>query len=447
MYRNAVVLIVSLLAAAIARAADDPKALIERARRATRDTNGLQTSPASYEHSRGILKNRAGGVVATVIARGYDQSGGRSRIEMEKDMAGTRYSLLAILNGKKGWLRPFGAAELTELSEQEMAKRRASVYHDEVVALRGLLEDKRFTLTALGESKALGKTVLGVKVSCKGQEDTFLYFDKATGLLARSHNRVRFPNSDELEQLDIFYLDYRALDTGAEQTAILKKAGREATGPALIAFLRKQTPPRAEREKAKKLVKKLGDDTFVVREQASKDLVGLGVAAVPSLEEASRSADAEVRRRAQTCLKRIRKRAGENVTIAAVHLLALRRPAGAAQALLDLLPTASAPVAREVRAALYHLGAGGGKPDPVLVAALKDRDPARRAAAAAALGKDGGVYARLPNRRIFRPGLLWPHKTLAHIGERRTVEWEVMEQRFYNRFDDSLFTPSTPNKP
>jgi HEAT repeat protein len=164
------------------------------------------------------------------------------------------------------------------------------------------------------------------------------------------------------------------------------------------------------------------------------------LAAVPALQKAVRSTDPEIRRRARVALKRIQQKFSPATTIAAVHLLALQRPAGAASALLDYLPTAPEAVAREVRAALYHLGNGGSRPDPVLLATLKDANPARRAAAEAALGKDGGAYARLPNRRVFRPEVRRPRKVIVLLDKGTTrLELQVQEQRFYNRFDDKLF--------
>jgi hypothetical protein len=56
MYRVALVLIISLLGVDTARAADDPKALIERARRATGDTCAPKSSAAIFLRARGTLK-------------------------------------------------------------------------------------------------------------------------------------------------------------------------------------------------------------------------------------------------------------------------------------------------------------------------------------------------------------------------------------------------------
>src|SRR5262245_8454404 len=53
----------------------------------------------------------------------------------------------------------------------------------------------------------------------------------------------------------------------------------------------------AMKEKIKGLVKQLGDDDFVVRENASKKLEEIGRPAVPFLREALKAGDLEVRMR------------------------------------------------------------------------------------------------------------------------------------------------------
>src|SRR5260370_18534323 len=55
-------------------------------------------------------------------------------------------------------------------------------------------------------------------------------------------------------------------------------------------------------QKCAPLIRRLGDESFAVREKASQDLVALGEAAVPSLEKAQKSSDLEVARRAERCL-------------------------------------------------------------------------------------------------------------------------------------------------
>src|SRR5439155_24686324 len=130
----------------------------------------------------------------------------------------------------------------------------------------------------------------------------------------------------------------------------LKDAKLSTDGPALLDFFRKQTLKDADRDKIQALVRQLGDDSFDVREKASAGLVALGNGARPFLEKALGDPDLEVSRRAQDCLRLIIENgSGIAVPSAAARLLALRKPAGAAEVLLAYLAsTTNDAVADEV---------------------------------------------------------------------------------------------------
>src|SRR5262249_25329950 len=161
----------------------------------------------------------------------------------------------------------------------------------------------------------------------------------------------------------------------------------------------------ASEDRVKELIKQLGADDFKTREQAAVALVELGPAAVPHLKRSAKDPDLEVAKRAQACLEKIGDREADRLVSPAIRLVGLRRPDGAVEALLDVLArTRDEEVQREALAALVMLADAGGKPDPALAKALEDRDPARRAAAEAVLGKDGGAYLKKPGRRLVLTG-------------------------------------------
>src|SRR5206468_2882696 len=75
---------------------------------------------------------------------------------------------------------------------------------------------------------------------------------------------------------------------------------------------------------------------------------------------------------------------------AAARLLAKSKPDGAAAALLAYLPFAGDPrLEEEIRTALGAVAAVKGRPADVVVKALEDKVPLRRAAAAEALARAG----------------------------------------------------------
>lgn len=77
--------------------------------------------------------------------------------------------------------------------------------------------------------------------------------------------------------------------------------------PALFAVLLFAHGPLAAAETPDTLVSRLGDDSFVVREAAMRDLAALGEPALPAVERAMSSADSEIRWRAEMIRAMIRR--------------------------------------------------------------------------------------------------------------------------------------------
>ena len=157
-------------------------------------------------------------------------------------------------------------------------------------------------------------------------------------------------------------------------------------GAAALAEIRKRTLTDADREKGMKLLEQLGDDDFPVREKATNEFKRLGASMVPVLRTAIKHEDLEIRRRVRECLEAIEQDKNTPLPLTAPRVVAVRKPAGAAEAMLAYLPfIEDETTADEIQTALTALGAAEGKPDPALLRALTDKVPVRRAAAAAAL--------------------------------------------------------------
>ncbi len=176
----------------------------------------------------------------------------------------------------------------------------------------------------------------------------------------------------------------------AQDEKLLRDAHVSPDGPALLDFFRARTLTDAQKAGLGELIEKLGDDAFDVREKASADLVRAGRLAVPLLRPALHARDAEIARRAADCLRAIERGDDLALTAAAARVLAARRPDGAVEVLLAYLPAAPDEATEEaVVAALGATGLRDGKAHAALVAALKDREPARRAAAASVVARAG----------------------------------------------------------
>src|SRR5947207_5437014 len=170
----------------------------------------------------------------------------------------------------------------------------------------------------------------------------------------------------------------------------LKAAFQATDGPALLTFFHTRTVGHAEPAKLRALVTQLSDPA--AGDNAARELVALGPVAIPWLRQAAKDVDdSATAPRAAHCLHALEGSSGANVPASAARLLALAKPAGAAEALLAYLPFADDDsVVGEVQTALTALAFRDGKPDDVLVHALGDPLPLRRQVAAEVLCQAGG---------------------------------------------------------
>jgi HEAT repeat protein len=197
----------------------------------------------------------------------------------------------------------------------------------------------------------------------------------------------------------------RSEGTGAESLAadeaLLKANGVAGSEAGLLEFLRRRTLAESDEQQVRQLVQLLGASAHRVRDDASRKLAVRGTPALPFLEQALGSTDLETARRARLCIEAIQSGPGPALPAAAVRLLARAgearqanpttgSPGPALLALLNYVPFADdASVEEEVVNALTVLSVREARVDPVLIAALHDRLPARRAAAAYVLGRVG----------------------------------------------------------
>ncbi|HZT83370.1 MAG TPA: HEAT repeat domain-containing protein, partial [Gemmataceae bacterium] len=150
-----------------------------------------------------------------------------------------------------------------------------------------------------------------------------------------------------------------------------------------------------------------------------------GPSALPFLRAALRDPDAEVSHRARRCLEKIEPRSDLPLALAAARLLAVRRPADAAPVLLAYLPAADdESLQEEVLRALAAAGLRDGTPDPAVIDALSDKDPARRAAAASVAARGKAEHRKAAARLLGDPDAAVRYRAaaaLARAGDKRAV--------------------------
>jgi hypothetical protein len=143
----------------------------------------------------------------------------------------------------------------------------------------------------------------------------------------------------------------------------LKDTGIAADDEGLLEYLRGLAPSPEERREIKALIGHLGSDDFHRREEASRRLTALAGIARTELEEASRSKDLEVARRAGAVLADHEAGAAqrEGVLLAVLREVARRKTRGAIPLLLDAPPVWERPRLRD--AAEWALAAAGRPAD------------------------------------------------------------------------------------
>jgi HEAT repeat protein len=169
--------------------------------------------------------------------------------------------------------------------------------------------------------------------------------------------------------------------TTDEQT--LRAAGLGTDDSALLQFFEDRARPTADEDKLLDLARKLGDASAEVRAKTAAQFIARGAAAVPALRYICNDLnDPVAAEHAQQCLEWLEGARRGEAPIAAARLLAVRKPHGAAAALLTFLPFAEdATVFDGIKAALISLACSENKAEPALVKALQDPLPLRRAIA------------------------------------------------------------------
>lgn len=234
-------------------------------------------------------------------------------------------------------------------------------------------------------------------------------------------------------------------------------------GDALLAVVREHTLTPELRRKVKKLIAKLGDDAYAVREDADNELHRLGRIALPQLRELlepKSGMDLEVISRAKWLVERIEHEPSRTLPGAAVRLLALRKPPGAAEALLGYLPLAEdVNLTDDVKKSLALLAIRGGKLDAALARALSDDLPQVRTVVAEALIQGGSKEGRDAVRTLLKDKLpnvrMRVALALVAVGEREAVPvlidlLPVVPDQQIGQVEDALYqlagesAPETP---
>jgi hypothetical protein len=168
----------------ISRAQDEPKAILEKAIKAHGGAEKLGKLKAVQAKSKGTIQLLGGLDFTQEMTTSFD---GKFKEVMNLEANGQKINVVTVYNGQKASLTVNGMDQ--QLPEKVMDELKEASYAIKAARMVPLLTDPMYMLSALAETKVNDKPVVGVKVSSKGHRDINLYFDKDTGLLAKTESR------------------------------------------------------------------------------------------------------------------------------------------------------------------------------------------------------------------------------------------------------------------
>jgi hypothetical protein len=359
------------------------------------------------------------------------------KVDIRFDQTFATTAAIEILDNNRGWdytAEIGGTGAYRPVTKEELAQMKNQAYFELVSSLVPLLRDKGYRFEVLPAGTGSSSDVTGIKVKSSGHPDVVLSFSKKTALLAARAIALKNDGHMTEDRLD----DYQEVNPTAQDAEALRSANISTEPAALLDYLAKQCLAESERSEIGSIIKRLGDNSFDVRQKAKKELVAKGQAAVPELRRATASRDQEIAASARECLGELEKSPDAPALPAVLRMIADAKPAGAAKVLLKYLPSApNDAIAAQVEAALAVVGFRDGKPDPALESALKDKDSTRREVAEKLISSGGRTTAA--DSLLLLRGVLFPRKETVYEDGAKQMELEITEIKFYDRLDPKEF--------
>lgn len=208
--RPALPLAILLLASPLANADDaaDATAIVEKAIKAQGSKPDDKSQGQTWKDKG---KFTGGGFEMTYTGEFAFQGPDKYRFTVNGEAGGMKFTFSAAVNGAKAWQASMGTVE--EVKDEKLQYMIEQAYTLHVVSLLPLVADKDYKLATAGEKDVAGKKAVGVKVTRDKKPDVTLYFDKASGLLAKSETKVKdeFQGWKEVPE-EVLYSDYKDAD-------------------------------------------------------------------------------------------------------------------------------------------------------------------------------------------------------------------------------------------
>lgn len=172
----------------------DALEIVDKAIAAHGGADKLRKAKGETWKAKGVMT--AGGMSMAYNADYVFAGPDKFRFDINLEIAGMKMKLAVATDGKVAWEQM--GPQLQVMAKEKQTEFDHNVY---VMNLSYLLplKEKMYTLTTLGESKVGAQTVVGIKVARDGKRDVNMYFEKSTGLLAKTSSMV----NDEFEKKEM----------------------------------------------------------------------------------------------------------------------------------------------------------------------------------------------------------------------------------------------------
>jgi hypothetical protein len=196
-----------------------------------------------------------------------------------------------------------------------------------------------------------------------------------------------------------------AAEAAKQDEAMLTKLGHKVDAVSLLGYFKQRTFADPDPKELERLVEQLGHDDFAVREKAHAKLLTMGTMALSGIKQGETNPDQEVRLRTADLRAKIESTNDPRTQSAMIRLIAFKKPAGAAETLLNFLPfTADASVLEEISRSLSVLAIEKNKASVLLLDCLGDKHLIKRAIALEVLaGTKNKEYADTFRKNLKDP--------------------------------------------
>jgi hypothetical protein len=131
------------------------------------------------------------------------------RIDSTRVVDGKTVNHSRIISGTKGWVVEDG--KVTPMTEEELKSVRESYYHKQLATTLVPLKHKDCKLSFEGIRVLNERPASVVKATRTGYPDVTLYFDRDTGLLAKTEMAQRSASGKDV-QVELFFSQFREFD-------------------------------------------------------------------------------------------------------------------------------------------------------------------------------------------------------------------------------------------